>query len=198
MIQVQHFDSSALGLVRRLLLIGYFPIHSFTPPPLNSARAEMTALPRVDTKCTTPSRIPTVNGNTVRSLSTHGQQSAAKGSSTTVSRSRWWKAGGAVTIIGADEERRTHTHTPLSLIPTVCCCQTASERGGQERSTHTHTHTHTHTPLILSSLSHSQCVLLSDGIRGGEERSTHLSLSLSLSLSLIRTVCCGQTASEGR
>jgi hypothetical protein len=84
---IQHFDSSALGLVRRLLLIGYFPIHSFTPPPLNSARAEMTALPRVDTKCTTPSRIPTVNGNTVRSLSTHGQQSAAKGSSTTVSRS---------------------------------------------------------------------------------------------------------------
>jgi hypothetical protein len=30
---------------------------------------------------------PTVNGNTVRSFSTHGQQSAAQGSSTTVSRS---------------------------------------------------------------------------------------------------------------
>jgi hypothetical protein len=35
----------------------------------------------------TPSLISTVNGNTVRSISTHGQQSAAKGSSTTVSRS---------------------------------------------------------------------------------------------------------------
>jgi hypothetical protein len=37
--------------------------------------------------CTAPSLIPTVNGNAVRSFSTHGQQSAAKGSSTTVSRS---------------------------------------------------------------------------------------------------------------
>jgi hypothetical protein len=54
---------------------------------LSSARAEMTALPKVDTKCTTPSLIPTVNDNTVRSFSTHGQQSAAQGSSTTVSRS---------------------------------------------------------------------------------------------------------------
>jgi hypothetical protein len=53
----------------------------------SSARAEMTALPKVDNNCTTPSLIPTVNGNTVRSFSTHGQQSAAKGSSTTVSRS---------------------------------------------------------------------------------------------------------------
>jgi hypothetical protein len=34
-----------------------------------------------------PMLIPTVNGNTVRSFSTHGQQSASKGSSTTVSRS---------------------------------------------------------------------------------------------------------------
>jgi hypothetical protein len=39
------------------------------------------------TKCTTPSLIPTVNGNTARSFSTDGQQSAAKGSSTAVSRS---------------------------------------------------------------------------------------------------------------
>jgi hypothetical protein len=54
---------------------------------LSSARAEMTALPKVDTNCTTPSLIPPVNGNTVRSFSTHGHQSAAKGSSTTVSRS---------------------------------------------------------------------------------------------------------------
>jgi hypothetical protein len=53
----------------------------------SSARAEMTALPKVDTKCTTPSLIPTVNGNTVRSFSSHGQQSAAEGSSTTVARS---------------------------------------------------------------------------------------------------------------
>jgi hypothetical protein len=43
--------------------------------------------PRPFPHCTTPSLIPTVNGNTVRSFSTHGQQSAAKGSSTTVSRS---------------------------------------------------------------------------------------------------------------
>ena len=43
--------------------------------------------PRADTECTTPSLIPTVNGNSVRSFSTHGQQSAAKGSLTTVSRS---------------------------------------------------------------------------------------------------------------
>jgi hypothetical protein len=42
-------------------------------------------LPKVDTNCTAPSLIPTVNGNTVRSFSTHGQQSAAQGSSTTVS-----------------------------------------------------------------------------------------------------------------
>jgi hypothetical protein len=54
---------------------------------LSSARAGVTTLPKVDTKCTTPSLIPTVDGNTVRSFSTHGQQSAAKGSSTTVSRS---------------------------------------------------------------------------------------------------------------
>jgi hypothetical protein len=47
----------------------------------------MTTLPKVDTKCTAPSLIPTANGNTVRSFSTHGQQSAAQGSSTTVSRS---------------------------------------------------------------------------------------------------------------
>jgi hypothetical protein len=53
----------------------------------SSARADMTTLPAVDTICTAPSLIPTVNGNTVRSFSTHGHQSAAKGSSTTVSRS---------------------------------------------------------------------------------------------------------------
>jgi hypothetical protein len=53
----------------------------------SSARAEMTTLPQVDTKCTTLSLIPRVNGNTARSFSTHGQQSAAKGSLTIVSRS---------------------------------------------------------------------------------------------------------------
>jgi hypothetical protein len=41
----------------------------------------------VGPKRTTPSLMPTVNGNTVLSFSTHGQQSAAQGSSTTVSRS---------------------------------------------------------------------------------------------------------------
>jgi hypothetical protein len=51
------------------------------------AQGEMTALLEVDTKCTTPSLIPTVDGNTVRSFSTHGQQPAAKGSLTVVSRS---------------------------------------------------------------------------------------------------------------
>ena len=49
--------------------------------PPSPARAEVTALPKVDTKCTAPSLIPTANGNTVRSFSTHGQPSAAKGSS---------------------------------------------------------------------------------------------------------------------
>jgi hypothetical protein len=49
--------------------------------------AETTALLKVDTKCTAPSLIPTVNGNTFRSFSTHGQPSAAQGRSTTVSRS---------------------------------------------------------------------------------------------------------------
>jgi hypothetical protein len=51
------------------------------------AHADMTTLPKVDTICTALSVIPTVNGNTVRSFSAHGHQSAAKGSSTTVSRS---------------------------------------------------------------------------------------------------------------
>jgi hypothetical protein len=49
------------------------------------ARAVVKTLPKVDSNCTKPSLIPTVNGNTVRSFSTHGQQSAAQGSSTTVS-----------------------------------------------------------------------------------------------------------------
>jgi hypothetical protein len=31
-----------------------------TPPPASSARAEMTALPKVDTNCTAPSLKPTV------------------------------------------------------------------------------------------------------------------------------------------
>jgi hypothetical protein len=47
----------------------------------------MTALLKMDTNCTTLSLIPTVIENTVCSFSTHGQQSAAKGSSTAVSRS---------------------------------------------------------------------------------------------------------------
>jgi hypothetical protein len=49
--------------------------------------AELTTPPKVDTKCTALCLMPTVNGNTVRSFSTLGQQSAAKGGSTTVSRS---------------------------------------------------------------------------------------------------------------
>jgi hypothetical protein len=53
----------------------------------SAAPHHQTALPKVDTDCTTPPLIPTANGNTVRSFSTHGQQSSAKGSSTTVSRS---------------------------------------------------------------------------------------------------------------
>jgi hypothetical protein len=44
------------------------------------AHADMTTLPKVDTSCTALSLIPTVNGNTVRSFSTHGHQSASKGS----------------------------------------------------------------------------------------------------------------------
>jgi hypothetical protein len=54
---------------------------------LSSARAEVMTLPKVDTNCSAPSLIPTVNGNTARSFSTRGQRSAAQGSSTTVSRS---------------------------------------------------------------------------------------------------------------
>jgi hypothetical protein len=42
--------------------------------------------PRVNTICTALSLTPTVNGNTVRSFPTHGQLSAAQGSSTNVSR----------------------------------------------------------------------------------------------------------------
>jgi hypothetical protein len=53
----------------------------------SSAHAEMTALSKLDTNCTTLSLIPTVTGNTVRSFSAHGHLSAAQGSSTTVSRS---------------------------------------------------------------------------------------------------------------
>jgi hypothetical protein len=55
------------------------PCGGSTPPSLS--------VPAVDTICTALSLMPTVNGNTVRSFSTHGHQSAAKGSSTTVSRS---------------------------------------------------------------------------------------------------------------
>jgi hypothetical protein len=51
----------------------------------SSARAEVTTLPKVDTKCTALSLIPTVNDNTLLSFSTHGQLSAAQGSPTTVS-----------------------------------------------------------------------------------------------------------------
>jgi hypothetical protein len=50
-------------------------------------REALRTYPLARTNCTALSLIPTVNGNTVRSFSTHGQQSAAKGSSTTVSRS---------------------------------------------------------------------------------------------------------------
>jgi hypothetical protein len=62
-------------------------VHALTPSGSCSARGEMTALHKVETNCTAPSLIPTVNGNMVRSFSTHGQQSAAQGISTTVSRS---------------------------------------------------------------------------------------------------------------
>jgi hypothetical protein len=71
----------------------------------------MTTLTKVDTSCTALSLIPTVNGSTVRSFSTHGHQSAAKGSLTTVSRfdirliqhfdsSALWFDGPEVALIG--------------------------------------------------------------------------------------------------
>jgi hypothetical protein len=41
------------------------------------ARAEVKTPPKVDANCTAPSLIPTGNGNTVRSFSSHGQQPAA-------------------------------------------------------------------------------------------------------------------------
>jgi hypothetical protein len=82
--------SRTLHLQLPLISLGYptlTPPNNSHPhsPLLTGSLFVMTALPKVDTKCTTPSLIPTVNGNTVRSFSTHGQQSAAKGSSTTVS-----------------------------------------------------------------------------------------------------------------
>jgi peroxiredoxin len=48
---------------------------------LTSHTLSQTTLLKVDTNCSALSLIPTVNGNTVCSFSTHGQQSAAKGSS---------------------------------------------------------------------------------------------------------------------
>jgi hypothetical protein len=54
------------------------------PSPLYS---DMTTLRKVDTSCTALSLMPTIIGNTVRSFSTHGHQSAAEGSSSTASRS---------------------------------------------------------------------------------------------------------------
>jgi hypothetical protein len=70
----------------RYVLFAFF---SFWWPQveLYPRRTPIRVVPKVDTNCTAPSLIPTVNGNTVRSFSTHRQQSAAKGSSTTVSRS---------------------------------------------------------------------------------------------------------------
>jgi hypothetical protein len=77
--------STPLAFVSRALCLPP-PLFFYLLAPLSST-AEMTALPKVDTNCTAPSLIPTVNGNTVRSFSTHGQQSTSKGSLTTVSRS---------------------------------------------------------------------------------------------------------------
>jgi hypothetical protein len=53
----------------------------------HSARAEMTALPKVDTNCTALSLIPTVNGNTVRRFYYARTTVRSQGSSTAVSRS---------------------------------------------------------------------------------------------------------------
>ena len=63
------------------------PMRLSSPPPSRQVTppSSLTTLPKVAP--TAPSLIPTLYGNTVRSFSTHGQQSAAKGSSTTVSRS---------------------------------------------------------------------------------------------------------------
>jgi hypothetical protein len=90
---------------------------SSTPPfPLS---AELTALPKVDTKCTTPSLIPTVNGNTVRSFSTHGEQSAVKGSSTTVSRPdiRFIQYLDSSAAVGFGSEVALIGHVPIHLLP---------------------------------------------------------------------------------
>jgi hypothetical protein len=80
-----------LKLIRYAASLAPSPTPRNGPPDVmmlpSSAHADMTTLPKVDTNCTAPSLIPTVNGNMVRSFSTHGHQSAAKGSSATVSRS---------------------------------------------------------------------------------------------------------------
>ena len=59
------------------------------PPTLSTSAATYISYKLMSNHKTAPHRlsIPTVNGNTVLSFSTHGQQSAAKGSLTTVSRS---------------------------------------------------------------------------------------------------------------
>ena len=64
---------------------GYSVMYNHTPVSA-LAHADMTTLPKVDTSCTALSLMPTLIVNTVRSFSTHGHQSAAKGSSSTVSR----------------------------------------------------------------------------------------------------------------
>jgi hypothetical protein len=60
---------------------------SFGNPPHDKPLHLHPPSPRSHEMQHTVSLIPTVNANTVRSFSSHGQQSAANGSSTTVSRS---------------------------------------------------------------------------------------------------------------
>jgi hypothetical protein len=64
---------------------GHHHRHQGRRRPLPSAHPP--AHPSTPTAPHRTSLIPTGNGNTVRSFSTHGQQAAAKGSSSTVSRS---------------------------------------------------------------------------------------------------------------
>ena len=87
-----YFDF-ALSLVMQLRVLGMEHYVMLAPYAAVCAQLQAAAAKAKDLvrargshtgECTTPPLIPTVNGNTVRSFSTHAQLSAAKGSLTTV------------------------------------------------------------------------------------------------------------------
>jgi hypothetical protein len=96
----------------------------------------VTALPEMDNNCTTTSLIPTVNGNTVRSFSKHGQQSAAQGSSTTVSRSDIRLIQHLYSAHGLVRRWRLIGYFPIHLLPPAqhaCQCWVGCSQCSNER-----------------------------------------------------------------